>query len=99
MVHKSVGLFRNLFNKRKEVVGLVKDYLEASDIMIISKSETGIKVSGSVSSDAMGLYMIGTATGLSYLKAKEHTPEISLDEFLSQPTTVAITYLERNGHI
>ena len=97
MIEKSIGFLRNLIQKRKEIVEFVKHIVEADDAIIVIHKDSKFNVIGHVSDDAMTVYMLGTATGLGYAQAKERSPELSVDEYLNQPTAVAFKHIERAG--
>lgn len=96
MIEKSVGLVRNLFKKREQLIALVKQFAIADDAIVILHKDNQFSVNGHSSSDAMTVYMLGTATGMSYLSAKEVDPTLTVEDYLYQPTSVALKHIERN---
>ena len=97
MIEKSVGLLRNLLLKRKEIIQFVKQVAVADDAIIILHTNNKFSVMGHTSDHAMTVYMLGTATGLSYESAKKYDPELTVDGYLHQPTSVAFKHIERAG--
>ena len=97
MIEKSVGLLRNLFNKRKQIVEVVKKLALADDAIIIVNVSNNLSILGHTSSDAMSVFMLGTAIGLGYGSANQRDPDLSVDEYLRQPTSVALKQIERQG--
>lgn len=97
MIEKTVGLARNLLTKRKEIVQFVKQIALAEDAIIILHTNNKFSVLGHTSDDAMTVYMLGTATGLSYADAKRRDPDLTVDGYLHQPTSVAFKHIERAG--
>lgn len=99
MIKKSVGFARNLIKKHKEVIRGVRTLVEAEEVLLISRTNGVIDINGHTSSEAMTLYMLGTTLGVSFKQAKANNPELELDNYLSQPTTVAIRFLQSEGLI
>lgn len=97
MIEKSVGLIRNLYKKRKEIVELVTKYIEANDVIIIVNNADVYSVLGRTESDARTIHMLGVAIGSGFENAKSNDPALTLENYLQQPTTVALNYVERNG--
>lgn len=97
MIEKSVGLFRNLLKKRKDIVKLVTNYALADDAIIILNHNDKYTVHGHTESDARTVHMLGVAIGSSYSNAKSSDPELTVENYLHQPTAVAFNYIERNG--
>lgn len=95
MIEKSVGLIRNLYKKRKQIPALIKQFVIADDVMIIMHKDNQFSVNGHTSTDAMTVYMLGVATGMSYKNAKERDPNLTVEDYLYQPTSVALKQIER----
>ena len=97
MIEKSIGLIRNLIKKRKQLIATVKQLAVADDAIIIIHKENQFTVLGHVEDDAMAVYMIGTATGLGFANAKSRDPNLTVEEYLHQPTSVAFKQIEKQG--
>lgn len=97
MIEKSVGLIRNLYKKRKQITRLIQQFAIADDAIVILHKDNQFSVSGHSSTDAMTVYMLGVATGMSYKNAKDNDPNLTVEEYLYQPTSVALKQIERQG--
>lgn len=99
MIEKSIGLLRNLYEKRKNIVKYVKAIAEANDVIIITHKENDYAVMGNTSDDAIAIYMVGVATAQGYLGAETRMEGLTVDEYLTQPTRVALKHLEQAGKL
>ena len=97
MIEKSIGVLRNLAKKRKQIVEIIKQLAVADDAIVILHKENKFSVMGHVRDDAMSVYMLGTATGLGYASAKQRDSNLTVDEYLRQPTSVAFKYIDKQG--
>lgn len=94
MIEKSIGTVRNLLKKRTTIKTLLENVINADDVLIISKENNQIQVSGHTFSDAMNIVLIGTALAISYKAAAKNSPELSFDEYINQVHRVAIKRTE-----
>lgn len=99
MLEKSVGFTRNLIKKRKELLRVIRSYVEADEVLLITRKDEVIDIAGHTSSEAMTLYMLGTTLGVSFKQTKSADPNQDLTNYLSQPTIVATRYLQKEGVI
>lgn len=93
MIHKNIGLLRNLIAKRKQIIHLVKTYLEADSILVSSVSNGEFKVQGFTEDTAKTVALLGRTLAAAWPAAQIEYPGVTVDEFLIQPTKVAL------GHI
>lgn len=89
MIQKSIGLARNLLKKRDLVKDLVKRIILADEILLITITDSNLVVSGQTSDDATNVVMLGTAAAAGHASAKKHEPELELNQYLEQISTVA----------
>lgn len=99
MLEKSVGFTRNLIKKRKEILRAIRTYVEADEVLLITRKDSQIDIAGHTSSEAMTLYMLGTTLGVSFKQTKSANPQEDITNYLSQPTLVATRYLQKEGLI
>ena len=95
MIHKSVGVVRNLLKKRTQVVEYVKAIINADDVIIITQADNQLKVLGQTANDAMSVYMLGTAAGLGYPSAKRSDESVTVEDYMRQFHTVAVNRINR----
>lgn len=89
MIQKSIGLARNLLKKRDLVKELVKRIILADEILLITITDSNLVVSGQTTDDATNVVMLGTAAAAGHASAKKHEPELELNQYLEQISTVA----------
>ncbi len=89
MIQKSIGLARNLLKKRDLVKELVKRIVLADEILLITITDSNLVVSGQTTDDATNVVMLGTAAAAGHASAKKHEPELELNQYLEQISTVA----------
>lgn len=99
MITKSIGLFRNLLNKREQLMGIIKTIAKADNVVVITLHETELSVAGYTDNDPTTLFMLGRATGYCIGQAAKADPNIDISEYLMQPNIVATGYLEKEGFI
>ena len=99
MIKKSIGTLRNLIKKRKQIVEIVKSVIDADDSIIVTHHNNKFSVSGTVSTDAMAVYMLGTVLSSSFKSAKANDPALQIHDYMAQPINVALKHLEREGLI
>lgn len=97
MLNKPIEFARNLIKKRKDVIKGIQVLVEAEEVILISRNNGEINITGHTSSEAMTLFMLGTALGVSFKQAKASNPEIELNDYLSQPSSVALRFLQKEG--
>ncbi len=97
MIEKSVGFLRNLYKKRKSLLNNVVTIVKADDLIIIANINNEYTVTGHTEDDARTVHMLGTAIGSGFRSAKSNDPDLTVDNYLHQPTVVAFNYIERNG--
>ena len=97
MINKSIGFARNLIKKREQLLHIIKKLATADDAIIITHEDGKYEVMGHTSEDAMTVYMLGTATGLSYVRAVEANADVTMNDYLNQTTGVALRLIEREG--
>lgn len=89
MIQKSIGLARNLLKKRDLVKELVKRIILADEILLITITDNNLVVSGQTTDDATNVVMLGTAAAAGHASAKKHEPDLELNQYLEQISTVA----------
>lgn len=89
MIQKSIGLARNLLKKRDLVKELVKRIVLADEILLITITDSNLVVSGQTTDDATNVVMLGTAAAAGHASAKKHEPDLELNQYLEQISTVA----------
>jgi len=99
MVHKTVGLLRNVIKKRKQFIALAKNIVKADNALVITLTDNTLAVGGFTDSDAVQLFMLGRATGQCVEASYNRNPEIDVFDNLAQPNIVATTYLTKKGII
>lgn len=97
MITKSIGLLRNIVNKRQQLMGIFKTIIHADNALIITMQDKQLSVSGFTDDDATSLFMLGTATGYCIGQTAKQQPDINISEYLMQPSIVATGYLEKQG--
>lgn len=97
MIHKSIGLLRNLINKRSELIRTVKEIAIADNVIVITVTDSIHNYSGHTANDAMTLYMLGKTLGCCYAKAAENNVDATMEEYFSQPTAVALAHMNSIG--
>lgn len=97
MLDKPMEFARNLIKKRKDVIKGIQVLVEAEEVLLISRTNGVVDIAGHTSSEAMTLFMLGTTLGVSFKQAKSRNPEMELNDYLSQPSSVAIRFLQNEG--
>ena len=97
MLEKQLAFARNLIKKRKDVIKGIQILVEAEEVILISRTNGEIGITGHTSSEAMTLFMLGTTLGVSFKQAKSNNPELELNDYLSQPSSVALRLLQKEG--
>lgn len=97
MITKTVGLLRNVINKRNEIVGMIKCILEADNSILITITDSKMYVGGHTEDDSMTLFMLGRAIGQCVEARIAEDPDIDVTDYLMQPNIVATTFLEKKG--
>ena len=98
MIQKSIGVLRNIIKQRKEIVNLVKQIATADDVITIVNKNNVLNILGHTESDAMNVYMLGTAIALSYKKALQDNPDMPLHDYMQQFIIVAMRHIERSNN-
>lgn len=98
MFNKQISKAKALYKDRKAVVHQIKRVLIADEILILSVKDTIVDVAGHTSGTAMNLYLLGVGAAMAYPNAIKEDPDITVEFFLSQPTSVAMSQLQRMGH-
>ena len=89
MISKSIGVVRNLVNKRALMQELIKKIVLADDVLVITNTDNHIAVSGHTDSDAMNVVLLGTAVAAGYQAATKSITELELNQYLEQVSNVA----------
>lgn len=93
MLTKSLAYVKKTFSKRHELLALMQQINEADDVLVITKKDNSVSVSGHTESEAMNLFMLGTAIGLGYGRAKQIEPNLDVNTYVQQPVNVALNHI------
>lgn len=99
MIKRHIGLLRNLVHKRKEIIAAVKQVLNEENILVISFTDSVVKVSGHSNNTSTSLFMLGKAIATAWPTAQAEDPNVQLTDFLQQPINIAFSHIEHEGQI
>lgn len=97
MITHNIGIVRKLIAKRKEVLQLVKTYLEADNVIVGSVTNNQFAVQGRTEDTATLVMLLGRILAVGWEGAQKEYPDIKLDEYLVQPTSVALGVINKES--
>lgn len=99
MIIHTIGTVRKLIEKRKEVVQLVKSYLNADSVIIASLQDNQVSIQGRTADTATTVLLLGRVLAVGWESAKQEFPDITLSDYLYQPTSVALSTISKQEEI
>lgn len=99
MFKKNLALIKKLYKDRNSIKHQLNRVLTSDDLLILSVKNNQVDVAGHTSSAAMNVYLLGVGTAMAYASAVKESPDITVHEFLTQPTQVALGQLTTMGYL
>lgn len=90
MIVHNIGTVRKLIEKRKEIIQLVKNYINADSVIVASLKDKEVSITGHTPNTETTILLAGRVIAVGWESAQEQFPGIRLKEYLTQPTSVAL---------
>ncbi len=95
MIVHNIGTVRKLIEKRKEIIQLVKTYINADSVIVASLTGTKVDIQGHTPNTETTILLAGRVMAVGWESAQEQFPGLKLEEYLTQPTSVALAAITR----